>query len=73
LECAKKLAAAASPALECAKKLAAAALQGEIETDWAEVKRLAQTSAYANWTDVMELTHEQAKALKIRSPYHSDE
>ncbi|MCU0772352.1 MAG: hypothetical protein MUE94_11385 [Verrucomicrobia bacterium] len=61
------------PARECAKKLLAAALLGEIETEWAEVKRLAQHNAYENWNDVKELVHEQAQALQVRSPYHSDE
>jgi hypothetical protein len=61
------------PARECARKLLAAALLGEIETDWAEVKRLAQDHAYKNWNEVQELVHEQAQALQVRSPYHSDE
>ena len=61
------------PARECAKKLLAAALQGEVETDWAEVKRLAKNAAYKNWSDVKEIVHEQAQALQIRSPYHTDE
>jgi hypothetical protein len=60
------------PALECAKKLVAAALQREVETDWNEVRRLAQTSAYANWADVKHVIDEQAKALQVRSPYDSD-
>ena len=60
------------PARECAKKLLAAALSGEIETDWDEVKRLAKCNAYKNWHDVKELVHEQAQALQIRSPYHSE-
>lgn len=61
------------PARDCAKKLLAAALLGEIETDWPEVKRLAQNNAYKNWHDVKELVHEQTQALQVRSPYHSDE
>jgi len=60
------------PARECAKKLLAAALLGEIETDWAEVKRLADDNAYKNWNDMKELVHEQAQALQVRSPYHTD-
>lgn len=60
------------PARECAKKLLASALREEVETDWQEVKRLAQISAYSNWNDVKALVHEQAQALQIRSPYHSD-
>lgn len=39
----------------------------------AEVERLAQTNAYKNWNDVKVLVHEQAQALKIRSPYDSNE
>ncbi len=61
------------PARECAKKLLAAALREEIETDWREVKRLAQSSAYQNWKDVEALVYEQAKALQVRSPYDSDD
>jgi len=61
------------PARECAMKLLAAALQGEVETDWAEVKRLAKSNAYKNWNEVKELVHEQAQAIQVRSPYHSDE
>jgi hypothetical protein len=61
------------PARECAKKLLAAALLAEVETNWAEVKRLAEDPAYQNWNDVEQLVHEQAQALQVRSPYHSDE
>ncbi len=61
------------PARDCAKKLLAAALREEIETDWRETKRLAQSNAYQNWKDVAALVHEQAKALQVRSPYDSDE
>jgi len=61
------------PARECAKKLLAAALLAEIETDWAEVKRLAKNPAYKNWNDVKQLVHEQAQALQVRSPYHTDD
>ncbi|MCP5526592.1 MAG: hypothetical protein H7A47_07280 [Verrucomicrobiales bacterium] len=61
------------PARDCATKLLAAALLGEVETDWVEVKRLAQDNAYKNWQDVRDLIHEQAQALQVRSPYHSDE
>jgi hypothetical protein len=50
-----------------------APLEGEVETDWDEVRRLAQSRAYANWNDVKELVDEQAQAFKIRSPYDSDE
>ncbi|MFQ3167481.1 MAG: hypothetical protein ACI8QI_000007 [Limisphaerales bacterium] len=61
------------PARDCAKKLLAVALQGEVETDWNEVRRLACSSAYDNWNDVQQLTDEQAQSLEIRSPYDSDE
>ncbi len=61
------------PARECAKKLLAAALREEVETDWREVKRLAQSSAYQNWKDVKALVYEQAKALQVRSPCDSDD
>jgi hypothetical protein len=59
------------PARDCAKKLLAAALHGEVEVDWSEVKRIAEINAYANWPDVKALTNEQAKTLKVRSPYDS--
>ena len=61
------------PARDCAKKILAAALQGEVETDWREVRRLAESSAYNNWPQVKELIDEQAKAFQIRSPGDSDE
>lgn len=61
------------PALDCAKKILAAGLQDEIEVDWTEVKRLANESAYANWSDVKALIDEQAKTIQVRSPYDSDE
>jgi hypothetical protein len=61
------------PARECAMKLLAAALHQEIETDWREVERLAQSSAYQNWKDVEALVDEQAKALQIRSPFDSNQ
>lgn len=59
------------PAKECAKKLLAAALQGEVETDWTEVRRLALSPAYQNWLQVKALIDEQAKALQIGSPCDS--
>ncbi len=61
------------PALECAKKLLAAALLNEVETDWEEVQRLAKNNAYQNWDAVKKLVHEEAQALRVRSPYHSAE
>ena len=61
------------PARECARKLLAAALQGEVETDWSEVRRLAGSGAYDNWSEVKELIHEQAQALQVRDPCDSDE
>lgn len=60
------------PARECAIKLTAAALLEEVETDWAEVKRLAADTAYQNWQDVKALVHEQAQTLQIRCPYDPD-
>jgi hypothetical protein len=61
------------PARECAKKILASALLGEVETDWREVRRLAESSAYQNWPQVKELIDEQAQALQVRSPGDSDE
>ena len=61
------------PALDCAKKLLAAGLLGEVEMNWIEVKRLAGSSAYANWNELKDLVNEQAKALLVGSPYHTDE
>lgn len=60
------------PAAECARKLIAAALLAEVETDWAEVKRLAQGPEYANWRDIKATVYEQARALQVRSPYDPD-
>ena len=61
------------PAIACARKLIAAALQGEVETDWPEVRRLAESNAYQNWSHVKVLIDEQAKILQVRSPGDSDE
>ena len=61
------------PARECAIKLIAAALLGEVEVDWAEVRRLAENKAYANWSEVKALINEQAKALQVGSPCDSHE
>ena len=61
------------PALDCAEKILAAGLQDEIEVDWAEVKRLANSSAYANWPDVKALVNEQAETIQVGSPYDPDE
>ena len=58
--------------LECAKKILAAALLDEVEVDWSEVRRLAESPAYNNWNRVKELTDEEAKTLQIRSPYDSE-
>jgi hypothetical protein len=60
-------------ARECARKLIAAALQNEAETDWQEIRRLAKSPAYKNWSEVKQLIYEQAQALQIRGPYDSDE
>lgn len=59
------------PALECAKKLVAVALQGEVEIDWREVRRLAQNPAYNNWNYVSAFVHEQSKTLQVGCPYDS--
>jgi hypothetical protein len=61
------------PAMACAKKLAVAGLETQVEIDWNEARRLAQTTSYNNWSDVKALIDEQAQALKIRSPYDSNE
>jgi hypothetical protein len=61
------------PARECARKLIAVALENEVATDWVEVRRLAESSAYQNWPDVRVLVNEQAQALQVQSPYDSDE
>lgn len=59
------------PALDCARKLIAAGLRKEIEMDWSEVARLAKLPEYGNEKDVKTLVTREAKALAIRSPYHS--
>jgi hypothetical protein len=61
------------PARECARKLLATALQGEVEIDWAEVRRLAESPAYKNWNEVKQLVNDQAHALQVGSPYDPDE
>ena len=61
------------PGRECAIKLIAGALLGDFEVNWAEVQRLAENHAYANWPDVKALINEQAKALNVGSPCDSHE
>ncbi len=54
-------------------KLVAAALLEEVECDWGEVRRLAESNAYKNWNHVRELVHEKAEALQVRNPCDSNE
>lgn len=61
------------PAIACAQKLIAAALNGQVETDWKEVRRLAESPAYSNWEQVKALIHEQAEAHRLRNPCDSNE
>jgi hypothetical protein len=60
------------PALECAKKLIAAVLRDEVTANWPEVRRVAELPAYNVWPETEAAVNEQAKALKVRSPYDSD-
>jgi hypothetical protein len=59
-------------ARNCAKILVSVALRGEIEMDWAEVRRLANMRVYRNLPQCVQLVKEVADELKIKSPLHSD-
>ncbi len=59
-------------ARDCAKKLVAVILDGAIEMDWDEVRRLANLREYRNLPECLKLVKEVADELKIKSPLHSD-
>jgi hypothetical protein len=60
------------PARETARKLAAVALQGRLEMDWGEVKRLADLPAFGVWPECKLVVNEVSDELRIRSPYVAD-
>ena len=60
------------PALDCAKKLASLALDGAIDMDWTEVRRLANLSEYRNFPECQKLIQDVANELKIENPLHSN-
>ena len=59
-------------ARNCAKILISVALRGEIEMNWAEVRRLANLPEYRNLPQCVQLVKEVADELKIKSPLHPD-
>jgi hypothetical protein len=60
------------PARDCARILAAVALRGEIEIDWAEVRRLAGLPDYRIVEECEALVRAVANELKIPNPFDSD-
>lgn len=58
-------------AKECAKKLLAVAVQGQLEMDWSEVKRLAELPEYDNWADCQRITQEVCDVVGVESPLYS--
>ena len=58
-------------AKECAKKLLAVAVQGELEMDWSEVKRLAELPEYDIWADYQRITQEVCDVVGVESPLYS--
>jgi hypothetical protein len=61
------------PALDCARKLVAVGLKKYVEIDWNEVRRIAKLPEYGSEREVEEFIREQAKALDVRLPDHSNE
>jgi hypothetical protein len=59
-------------ALACARKLIAVAVAGQVQVDWAEVKRLAQSPNYRNLDACRQLVGEIANELKTKNPLDSD-
>jgi hypothetical protein len=59
-------------ARECAKKLAAVLLTGEVQVDWAEVKRVAGLREYRNVAECAKLVEEVANEIGRENPLHSD-
>jgi hypothetical protein len=57
-------------ARNCARILISVALRGEIEMNWAEVRRLANRPEYRNLTECEKLVKQVADELKIKSPLH---
>ena len=60
------------PARDCAKTLAGVALRGQIEMNWAEVKRVAQLPEYRNLKECETLVNEVANELKLKNPLYPD-
>jgi len=58
-------------AKECAKKLLAVAVQGELEMDWSEVKRLAELPEYDILADCQRITQEVCDVVEVERPLYS--
>jgi hypothetical protein len=61
------------PALEAARKLAAIALQGRVEMDWQEVKRLAELPGFGVWPECKAVVKEVCAELGINYPDVADQ
>jgi hypothetical protein len=58
------------PAAQCARKLVAVALRGQLEMDWAEVRRLAARPEYAILPELEQLLSRVAHELGKPRPGH---
>lgn len=61
------------PAHETARKLAAVALQGRLEMNWDEVRRLAELPGFGVWPECKSVVKEVSDELRIKNPYLADE
>lgn len=59
-------------ARECAKKLVAMILDGSVQVDWNDVRRIANLPEYRNLTECVQLVKEVADELNIETPLHPD-
>jgi hypothetical protein len=59
-------------ARDCAKKLAGVMLEGGIEVDWSEVRRVAKLPEYSNFDECVKLLGEVANELGKQSPLRAD-
>ena len=61
-----------APAAETARKLATLALQGEVQMDWHEVRRLAELPGFRVWPECKSMINNLCEELELKSPYHSN-
>lgn len=61
------------PARDTARKLAGLALQGKMQMDWQEVRRIAQLPGFRVWPECKIVVNELCEELGLQNPYDSDE